>query len=455
LVERLKQILLTPNVLGSVFWFTALGFLGPATKIFLLPLYLKFLTPEDYGILSLVGVFTAIVAVFTVVLSLLLLGCLLATGPKIFEWLFVEEAVKFYPYGILAISTAFLSACTSIYFIYLKNKVLLKQYFLYSVASTFLVVLLQAYCIIQLQLGILGIFLGSLIPAMLIFLIIILTNRDLLVFRFKVDIILPSIKFALPLLPFSFLFVFEKQIDRLILERNMTLEEVGIYALLVGLLALINIALGALDNAIRPFLYQSLKDGGPTSFIKINQYFLIYLAVGFLSLSGIILVGCNLHWITDNLRFLKTQKYFTFGALAMIPLIYVRYVALLFVYNKKSFELTISTIFKTVMIVSLMLWLIPVYGIHGAIAATGISNLFNCFLFNFLIQSHPIPPIQNKLIIGLSFVFFLLIIIPNFYLASNHIGIYGIFQFLITLIYLFVFFKSPFLTLFKEKKVLI
>jgi len=45
----------------TIFWFSFIGFLRPAINVFLIPLYLACISPEEYGLLSLVLIFSAII----------------------------------------------------------------------------------------------------------------------------------------------------------------------------------------------------------------------------------------------------------------------------------------------------------------------------------------------------------------------------------------------------------
>ena len=427
MIRRIKEVLFTKNTLGSVFWFSLLGFLRPAIKIFLLPLYLVYLTPEDYGILALVTIFSSIVVILSnlrldgavrvfyfdfessskalwnymsqiyttiLLMGIILMGVMLFCGPSLMRLSFSSDEVSFYPYGIISLSTAILTSLTSVYYIYLKNEVRLKEYFAYSISFILLTIGFQVYLIVFKGMGVLGVLYGSLISTALLCFVIVIRNSRLLNFKLRYKDIAPSIKFALPLVPFSFLVKFENQLDRLVLERFMNLDTVGLYALLVALVGLVIIFMVALENGVRPFLYRSLKRGGEESEKVITLYFNLFVLLGLLTLSGIIMVGSNLDLFTENIKYLSIRQFFVLAGIAAIPMVILRYLAMVLIYYKKTKDVTITTIIKTIIMVILMIYMVPQYGIAGAIIAVSISYLLNSAIFYWLINQYGAPTIR-------------------------------------------------------------
>ena len=333
--QKIKKALFEKNTLSVIFWFSVLGFLRPALNVFLLPLYLNHLTPEDFGILSLIGVFTGIILgignlrldtamrvfyfdynhsskelhhylrqLFSTVLILALLwfSFFVIAGPWFFQLIFANEKVLFFPYGIIALTTGLLGMVNAIYFIYLKNQVKIRAFFTYSVSSTILTVILQAIFVLKFEMKVEGVLLGYLIHTVLVFMFIVFSNRWIITRMLDAKILKQSILFSLPLIPFTFLMTLEKQLDKFFLEKYQSLEIVGLYAVLISLVGIASILLAALNNGIRPYLYQALKDNTPESHEQINHYFLIYIATGILGLGGIVFLGNNLNLITDNVK---------------------------------------------------------------------------------------------------------------------------------------------------------
>jgi O-antigen/teichoic acid export membrane protein len=453
-----------------MFWFALLGFLRPAIQIFLLPFYLIYLTPEDYGLLAMVSVFTSIICVLatlrldaavrtfyfdynddmdklwkylsqTFSLIIIVGSCiylvLLILGPSLFKLIFESDEITFYPYGILSISAGFLTTFSTVYFIYLKNEVRLKEYFMYSIGMILATILFQLIFVVYFELGVVGILYGHIIAAALIFTTLSLRNMKLYTSKFSKEMIFPSLKFTIPLLPFAFLYRFELQLDKLMIERFLGLERVGQYAILMGIVGMIGILMMAMNNAMRPFLYRSLKAPEGNTTEQVNSFLQFYLFIGVLGLSGIILVGSNLELFTDNEKYLAIQPYFILAAIASIPLIIVRYFTLIFIYYKKSKDLTLVTIVKTLIMFLLMFLLIPKYEINGAIISISISYLLNAFIFYFLNVNYGMPKIEILKALRI-ILLFVGIVLGSFYFIDS-IRWVGVIQFLLVWILLILF----------------
>lgn len=452
-----------------MFWFASLGFIRPAIQIFLLPLYLIYLTPEDYGLLALVGVFTSILTIFVtlrldgavrtfyfdynedqnklwkyisqifsliIIIGICTYLILIFLGPALFSSIFESKEITFYPYGILSITGGFLTTFSTVYFIYLKNEVRLKEYFMYSIGMILITIISQLIFVVYYELGVLGILYGQIVASALIFTTLSLRNTNLFTFKFDKAMLLPSIKFAIPLIPFAFLLRFESHFDKLMIERFLGLEKVGQYAILMGIVGLIGILMSAMNNAMRPFLYRSLKEMTNTTSDNVNSFLQFYLLVGALGLSGIILIGTNLEIFTDNEKYLAIRPYFVFAAIASVPLVIVRYFTLIFIYYKKSKDLTVVTIVKAVIMFLLMFLLIPKYEINGAIIAISISYLMNALIFYFLNTNYGMPKIDvAKALRGI--VLFVGIVSISFYFLDS-IRLAGMVQFVMVWVILII-----------------
>ncbi len=398
-------------------WFTLLGFLRPAVKIFLLPLYLIKISPSEYGALALISIFASLFGVlvslqlnvavntfyfdynhdesllknyigqmfsFAILMSLVAFGFIYFSGESMFDFIFNNNSIAFFPLGIIAVTQVLLASCNSIYFTYLKNSVRVKEFVFFNALIIVFQILIQSILILVYDFGILGILLGGLIPVVIMFLYLILTKRFLVNVNLKSKYVKPSLIFSIGFLPVAFLMLFGKQIDRFILERYMNLEQVGLYALLISIVGLFNILTRAYDNAIKPILYQALKNDDNKTSSTLNKMYNTYTVIGVFSLAAILLVGSHLYLITDNPEYLSITDYFPFAILATIPVVLVKYEILVILFYKKTFLLSILTLFKTVMMIGLMILLIPQYGIYGAIGGLLISNILNFISFRLL-----------------------------------------------------------------------
>ncbi|MEL6255414.1 MAG: oligosaccharide flippase family protein, partial [Bacteroidota bacterium] len=303
---------------------TALGFIPALAGIFLLPLYLNQLSSEEYAIMNLVIIFAGFAAmignlkldaamrtfyfdfdkepemlkkylsqVFSAGLLLLTLffGVLLLLGPFLFELIFRSEKLSFFPYGLYALATSFLSLAKSPYMIFLKNQIRLKEFAYYNLGEFFLIFALQAYFILVLGKGVEGALLGSLIAQAIIFFIFFLLNLSLLKWKIEFAFLKPSMRYSLGIIPFILVNWMIIRGDRILFEQFSELKEVGKYALLMAILGFSRILLNAMDNALRPFLYSRLKVADLESLEEAHVLIRYYVAVSCLFLSAILMLS--------------------------------------------------------------------------------------------------------------------------------------------------------------------
>lgn len=448
----------TKNPFKSTLLFGVFSILRSGISLLLLPIFLNYLSPEDYGIISLVLIYSAIVAIvgslglksalytfyfdfnkknelkeylsnlFSVLLvSFFIVTCIhLIVGNQIYELIFASNEITFYYYGVIALLSAFFGMLNNLYFIFLKNEVNLKVYFIYSLSTIILVAFFQILFITQFNLKIYGMLLGTLIPNVIIFLLISFSNTYLFTLKFKKKLLYPSLNYSLKLLPFLFVFSFENQIDKYLIELNLGLKDVGLYSLLLKLFGLLLLAISAMDDGIRPFMYKDLKEGKTT----MNKYFSLYIGFSVLMLVFINTLGYNLELFFKNPEYLVIKEYFFLASVAFLLIIPVRFYGLLLVFYKASFKLSYITSIKVVVMVILMIFLIPKYELYGALYALSISYFLNSILFAMILREKVLL-LPNK-----KTLFFVLIFITISYFVHTNIETYpkllsSIFYFLI------------------------
>jgi len=462
-----KQI----SIWSSLIWFTLLGFLRPAIHIFLLPLYLLKISPDQYGILSLVLIFAGLVGslsglkldvaantfyydyykkrpllerylgqifTFNLMIGILFFIILYFSGSAIYQNVFSSPEVLFFPFGILAIGHALFSSANSIYYAYLRNELRIKEFVVVNVTAILSTIILQAVFILFYDLGIYGILLGSFIPAVIVFLYTVVKNSWLLRFKVDFDLLKPSLMFGLGFLPISFLVIFERQIDRLLIERFLNLEQVGLYSILLSITGFFTVFLGAFQNAVRPNVYESLKQNNIETKSMVNNVFKHYSSFGVFALASVLLVGNHFYLITDNPKYLKIVEYFPFAVAASIPLIFLRFQILVILFFKKTQLLSVVTVFKTIAMIIVLYLLIPKYGIMGAILALFISYVLYSAVLFFVERTLSDNMLEYRTAISRSVPFLVLLILNEVFVSNECRPVSSIVIFMLTMIFLLI-----------------
>jgi len=409
------------SIFTSTILYSLVGILPSIVGFLLLPFFLTVIPAEQYGIYVLINSFSTILGVimglklesayrvfffeqhdkkkylgilFTSILmsSTLISLVTILFGDQLFKKVFGAD-VKFFPYGLLAVINIFIGSINILYAIDCQNREKRKAYVWYALAASFLSISIQYLGIMVFKHGILSFFVAALITGV-VQLGYILSTGKFTIIKIERSIINESLRYSLPLIPFLFLLTAEQQIDRFFLKKYHSLELLGIYALLLTASGFFSVLINSLDNALRPRLFQSLKMNDPVYNVK--QYQKIYVSIALVAVAGVVLLSYVLpHWI-GNLKYLPLLKSIPLFAMSLIPLVYVRYYAVLFSYKKDSKNLIIIGLIKLIVLILVFRALVPAYGIDGVLLSLFIANLLNALLFFMLVKY------KHKLVVPLT-----------------------------------------------------
>lgn len=409
------------SIFTSTILYSLVGILPSIVGFLLLPLFLTVIPAEQYGIYVLINSFSTILGVImglklesayrvfffeqndkkkylgilftSILISSTLISLLtILFGDLLFKKVFGAD-VKFFPYGLLAVINIFIGSINILYAIDCQNREKRKAYVWYALVASFLSISIQYLGIIVFKHGILSFFVAALITGV-VQLGYILSTGKFTIIKIERSIINESLRYSLPLIPFLFLLTAEQQIDRFFLKKYHSLELLGIYALLLTASGFFSVLINSLDNALRPRLFQSLKMNDPVYNVK--QYQKIYVSIALVAVAGVVLLSYVLpHWI-GNLKFLPLLKSIPLFAISLIPLVYVRYYAVLFSYKKDSKNLIIIGLIKLIFLILVFRALVPAYGIDGVLLSLFIANLLNALLFFMLVKY------KHKLVVPLT-----------------------------------------------------
>lgn len=295
----------------------AIGNILPAAAgFFLLPIYTRYLTPADYGIVSSMQVLNTILAVFftlaiehsvyrlywdykteeekkdylgTIIITL----CAIAVIVLIMLFLFngfvglIYKSIPFYPFYAYAIITAFISVFGLVPKIHLQLK---KKAGSFVILSTMQFVVNTAFIlwyIVGLKVGAEGMLKGQMIGAGVMLPIFLFLAFRIINFCFKPEILRESLKFSLPMIPaFISGWVLDLS-DRIFIERYFSLADVGIYSLGYKIAGLVLIFAAAFSVAYDPIFYKLANSDDQVAakkqlFSYNNTYAMVILLICFL-----------------------------------------------------------------------------------------------------------------------------------------------------------------------------
>ena len=238
----------------------AVGEILPKIVSFLLlPVFTRYLTTSEYGILSYTSSFMLLLTVISI-LSLnsyalryyferkdegerrLLLGTvymviglmnliLIALG-----WLFLPLIIDNYhiqvpwdPYFKLALINNFLASFSTIPLVIYRVRQDSAKYVMLSFSFSMLTFFFNVIFVVFLKQGIIGYYHSTLLVSIPYFFIYAYIIRKYSCFKISRDYVKEGLRFSLPLLPGAIAYFFLNMVDRIILERNVPLPDLGIY----------------------------------------------------------------------------------------------------------------------------------------------------------------------------------------------------------------------------------
>lgn len=158
------------------------------------------------------------------------------------------------------------------FLIFLKNTAMAKAHVLYTISESIIVVCLSLYFVAVLQLGPLGLALGTLIGSSFVFLILTINFLKRVPFSLNFTILMSSLKLSLPLMSTHITGVAGKQFDKYIIGALSSVGGTGVYAIGQRISNLIFIFMTALQNVFNPMVYHKMFTLGSKGGKDIGKY---------------------------------------------------------------------------------------------------------------------------------------------------------------------------------------
>lgn len=399
-----------PNFIKNTIFYSIGEILPRVISFFLLPVYTRYLSPADYGISSYTHTFVLFLFVLgafalnsyvlryyfihedeedrriligTVQLAILFMNCVILALAFLFMPLIIDHydiQVPWDPYFRLAFIINFLDCLSIIPMVIYRVRQEAFKFVCLGLVRTILTVLVTIYLVVYLQRGLIGIFqaqLYVLLPYSLVYLYIMQKYGR---WRFNWDYFKEGLRYSAPLIPGSICYLLLSVSDRIILERNVEMGELGIYNVACQLSLVLNIVINSGYKAIEPELFLRYGKDGFYDFIHKTQsvfFCAIYLTAIILCL------------YSQEVFILLTSEAFHEGYLLVPALVIgvimtgqnVIYGGILQGERRTKLQGT-ATIIGALVSIVINLTLIPFFGTYAAAAASAISFfVMNVLLF--------------------------------------------------------------------------
>ncbi len=280
----------------------AIGEILPKIVSFLmLPVFTRYLTTTEYGILSYTSSFMMLIIVISI-LSLnsyalryyferkdesqrrMLLGTvymvigLMNVLLLVIGWLLFPIAIEHYqiqvpwhPYFKLALVNNFLASFSTIPLVIYRVRQDSAKYVGLSFSYSMITFLFNVFFVVYLKQGIIGYYYSTLLVSIPYFFIYANIIRKYACFKISKSFVKEGLRFSLPLLPGAIAFFFLNMVDRIVLERNVPLSELGIYNIAVTLTSTLGIIIHSGYHAVEPEIFSHYGTPEYYKFVKKAQ----------------------------------------------------------------------------------------------------------------------------------------------------------------------------------------
>jgi O-antigen/teichoic acid export membrane protein len=459
-------------VLGS----QAIGF-------FLIPIYTRYLTPADYGVLEILqttlgiiapiigmGLGTALfyffsncetdegkkelistVLIFLAVTSSGVLLALMLGSSSFSSLLFHSDQYTFY-FRVMFL-TLFLGPLEGIPMSVFRARGESRKYALFSLARFIVTTGLYIYFIVGLHMGVLGILLGGLLTSAIFCAILLPQITRGLKPRFSKSLIKEMLGYGLPLVPVAFLAWIIAASDRYFLQIFCDSTEVGLYSLGYRFGGVLHgLVLGPFQLAWMPFLFSIRQERNAKEiYASVLTYFTVIATFVALALSIL---------SKEVLMVMATPPFYSaYRVVPLIALSYLFYGCFMCVnmgmyLEKKTKYIPFIVGAGAALNLGLNYLLIPTYGMMGAAIATAASYLLMLVVAFFAAQRYyPVRYEWSR--IGRIFLAAGLVYAGSFFITNDSPIIAGVLKALTllgfpALLFAFRFFKPEEITKAKE-----
>lgn len=404
-MSRLAK-LIKHRLFQHTFFYTAAEVINKSVPFFMLPIFTRYLKPEDYGIIASFTTFEAILETFVGMsangaisiqffklskerlrvyiansMFVLIASFLLFTGVvAVFHEVILTRLLIPVQWALAAVLLALMNYITLINMTLWRCEQKPKPFGIYQIAKTIVNMGVSAFFIIHLDMGWQGRLLGV-SSAYLIFAVIstvFIVRRGYFEFRINKTDIKDMLSFGIPYIPHALSGWAKTGVDRVILISLLGAGATGIYSVGYQFGQIIGIFALAFNRAWTPHLYETLSNNNTwAQKRKLVKFTYVYFA-GMLACG--LLIGI---FAPAFMRYVLDKKFNDSGAVVFwIALSYsfngMYYMAVNYILYEKKTKILASITFSITLVHALLVYvLVKLNGAVGAAQASTISFFFH------------------------------------------------------------------------------
>lgn len=399
-LSRLKKLASNKTLLDTTLYMSG-NLFSQGISFLILPIFTHYLSPEDFGIYNYTNSIKSVLAVVTTLslnsfvlryyfklnteeekkklASTTFLFLLGFSGLLLLvEYIGIPVLIRvfsiripFDPYFSLTVINIFLETAIVIPMVLLRVRRKALAFVGISLAHALLTIALGLIFVISFKWGLVGRYYGILIANILFMLIYLFCTFNFIPVSFDLSFLKKGMRFSAPLLPAAIATMALACLDRVWLERYVSLSQLGIYTTAFTLGTALLIITRAFYMAVEPEIFASFErsDFNQRVLVMKNRFVLT------ITLIGAIMIIFSKEAVEIFLApsFLDTYKIIPFFVVVSVLRASRTLVTTVFhAFNKTNYEFYIMVVGLLIGVISNMV-LIPHFGVYGAAAASIIT----------------------------------------------------------------------------------
>jgi O-antigen/teichoic acid export membrane protein len=281
--------------------------------------------------------------------------------------------VPFYPYFLLGLIINFFDVIAVIPLVAYRVNENAKGFVMLSVGRTLLQYILILIFVAYFKMGLFGSFLGRLAACFPFCIIYILVIKNKGTFYFNMTQIKKALHFSLPLLPGVLSYLIISIFDRIILERYVSLSDLGLYSVAATLALTLNIII---QGIYRSFEQQIFREHAHKYFMEFaDKLFKIFIAALYIPGFAMVLFARETLLFFTSSQYLPAEKYVVYLVVAVIISGINTFLTTLLIANNSRKVITYTFLAAAGISFIANLLFIKYFGVLGACIASIISFL--------------------------------------------------------------------------------
>ncbi|MEP9411498.1 MAG: polysaccharide biosynthesis protein [Candidatus Brocadia sp.] len=398
--------MLTEKNIRNIFIYAVPKFVGYGLNLIILPILTRLLTPDDFGIIILAGVFPNIATnIFTLgvafgveryyfeyrkepeklnalisssqvflYVSLVLSSCIVFILKGHISKLIIGDTK--YGFAIfIAFIAAYFGQIITFYLRLYQNMEKAAIHSIFTVVQTVTSVVISLLFVLYFKMSYMGMLYGSLTGALVVCLAMLFHfNRDSK-YLFSRKILMENIKYGLQVVPKSFSGFVNKFFDKYMLNTMLSLSAAGIFNIGQTIGNTMFFFMGTIWSSFQPVCYREVFDKGKDGSVSAGRIFTIFSYITLMPVLLLILFAQEIVYAIAPAPYYEAIDIIIIISGGVATQTFGMFVGVQYAYSKKAYWIFPITVIGTIANVVANIILIPKYGLIGAGVSVNIGYI--------------------------------------------------------------------------------